>query len=68
MVLARRRRLIALVTICAFVLGFVFSLLLRSNFTADAIIMPPQQQQSSAAALLGQLGSLAALSGASALV
>jgi uncharacterized protein involved in exopolysaccharide biosynthesis len=63
LVLAARRRLIAIVTISALFVGVVVSLVLRPNFTAIAVILPPQQQQSSSTALMGQLGSLAALAG-----
>jgi uncharacterized protein involved in exopolysaccharide biosynthesis len=58
LVLARDRRLIAMVTLGAFFFGALLSVMLKPTFTASAVIMPPQQQQSSAAALMGQLGSL----------
>jgi uncharacterized protein involved in exopolysaccharide biosynthesis len=56
--LLRRRSRIVLLSIGAFVLGVLISLVLKPTFTALAVIMPPQQQQSSASALMGQLGSL----------
>ncbi len=62
LVLASRRRLISIVTISALCVGVVVSLALKPNFTATAVILPPQQQSSSSA-LMGQLGSLAALGG-----
>ncbi|MGF7178854.1 GumC family protein [Tunturiibacter psychrotolerans] len=61
-VLARKRRMIVVVTLIAFLLGSILSFLLRPKFTAKAVIMPPQQQTSSSA-LLNQLGSLASLGG-----
>jgi tyrosine-protein kinase Etk/Wzc len=63
LVLARKWRMIAVVTVVALFVGVILSLLLKPNFTATALILPPQQQQSSASALMGQLGSLAALGG-----
>jgi tyrosine-protein kinase Etk/Wzc len=62
LVLASRRRFIGLVTLSAFLVSVVISLLLKSNFTATALIMPPQQSSSSSG-LLNQLGSLASLGG-----
>ena len=62
-----RRRFILLVTLLFFVLGVLFTLMLKPNFTATAIILPPQQQQSSLSAVLGQLGSLGSLAGGSSL-
>ncbi len=68
LVLARGRRRIATVTLAFLLIGAVVAFLLRPTFTATASILPPQQQQSSASALLGQLGSLAALGGADGLL
>jgi tyrosine-protein kinase Etk/Wzc len=66
LVLTRRRKLIGIMSLAAFLAGTIVSLLLKPDFTATAIIQPPQQQ-SSAASLMGQLGSLAVLGGGSAL-
>jgi tyrosine-protein kinase Etk/Wzc len=57
-VLVRRWRRIAMVTIGALLIGVLISLLLKPVFTSTAVIMPPQQQQSSVNAVMGQLGSL----------
>ncbi len=57
-VLVHDRRRIAVITVAAFLLGALISLILKPDFTASAIIMPPQQQQSSASAMMGQLGAL----------
>jgi tyrosine-protein kinase Etk/Wzc len=57
-VLARRWRRIALVTVGAALLGALIGFILKPTFTSTAIILPPQQQQSSTSALMGQLGSL----------
>jgi tyrosine-protein kinase Etk/Wzc len=62
LVLARKRRTIAVVTLVAFCVGLLLSSLMRPRYTGKAVIMPPQQETSSSA-LLGQLGSLAALGG-----
>jgi uncharacterized protein involved in exopolysaccharide biosynthesis len=58
LVLARGRRLIAVVTLAALLLGVALSLFLKPTFTATAIILPPREQQSSVSAMLGQLGKL----------
>lgn len=63
LVLARDRRRIAIVTLATLLLGAVVAFLLKPTFTAIATILPPQQQQSSVSAMLGQLGTLAALGG-----
>jgi tyrosine-protein kinase Etk/Wzc len=63
--LASRRRLIVMFTAAFLLLGLLLSFVIRPTFTASAIILPPQQQQSSVSAMMGQLGSLASLSGAS---
>lgn len=68
LVLARDRRRVAIVTLAFLLIGAVIAFLLEPIFTATASILPPQQQQSSASALLGQLGSLAALGGAGGLL
>jgi tyrosine-protein kinase Etk/Wzc len=62
LVLVSRRRFIGLITLSAFLVSVVISLLLKPNFTATAVIMPPQQSSSSSG-LLNQLGSLASLGG-----
>jgi tyrosine-protein kinase Etk/Wzc len=58
LVLARRWRRIALITLGALVLGVLICLILKPTFIAQAIILPPQQQSSSSSAMLGQLGAL----------
>ena len=63
LVLARGRRLIAVLTLAALLLGVALSLFLKPTFTATAIILPPREQQSSVSAMLGQLGSLAGFAG-----
>lgn len=63
--LARKRRFVAVVTVIALLVGIAISFILRPTFKASAIIMPPQQQSSAASALAGQLGVLASLGGAS---
>ena len=63
LILTKDWRPIALFTVVALVIGVIVALILRPTYTAKAIILPPQQQQSTATALLGSLGSLAALSG-----
>jgi tyrosine-protein kinase Etk/Wzc len=65
-VLAARRRTIAIVTIACAVLAAIVSVLLPTEYTATAVLLPPQQNSSLAGALssqLGSLGSMAALAG-----
>lgn len=62
-VLSRGRRTIALVAFVALVLGVAAAFLLRATYTSTAVILPPTQQQSVQGAFMGQLGSLASLSG-----
>ena len=69
-VLAKRKRLIAAITIGAAVLAGIVSLLLPNRYTATTKILPPQQSQSASSMLLNQLagggmGPLAALAGSS---
>jgi uncharacterized protein involved in exopolysaccharide biosynthesis len=61
--LTRSWRVICAAVLAGALTGGAVSLLLPKIYKATAVIMPPQQQQSSATALLGQLGSLAALGG-----
>jgi uncharacterized protein involved in exopolysaccharide biosynthesis len=53
--LARRKRLIAGVTLGSAVLAAIISVLIPSRYTATTKILPPQQAQSSAAMLMSQL-------------
>jgi tyrosine-protein kinase Etk/Wzc len=66
--LARRKRLIAIVTSVCALLGIVTSFLLPVRYTALTKLMPPQQTQSTSALLMTQLSSagvspLAAMAG-----
>jgi uncharacterized protein involved in exopolysaccharide biosynthesis len=64
-VLAKHKRLIAIVTSSGALLSVIVSLLLPNIYTGTARVLPPQQAQSNAALLLGQLGGIAALAGGS---
>jgi uncharacterized protein involved in exopolysaccharide biosynthesis len=69
-VLARRRRFIALFTLIVALLTAGVVLMLPSRYTAVTVLMPPNQNSSVSTALLGQLGStggggLASLAGSS---
>jgi tyrosine-protein kinase Etk/Wzc len=55
-VLARRKRFIALFTVIAAVLTSAVVLMLHSRYTAVTVLMPPQQNSSISSALIGQLG------------
>jgi len=63
LVLARRRRFIAFVTIACTLAGLAISLLIRPTFTGKVIILPPQQSSSSASGIASELSSLGALGG-----
>ena len=68
-VLARRKRFIALLTAILTVLTTAVVLILPSRYTAATVLMPPSQNSSISTALLGQLtsnaGGLASLAGSS---
>jgi uncharacterized protein involved in exopolysaccharide biosynthesis len=64
-VLAKHKKMIAVVTFGAAILSVVVSLLLPNIYTATAKVLPPQQSQSAAAIMLGQLSGLAGLTGSS---
>lgn len=56
--LVRHRLRIVLVTLVALILGVVLAFLIRSTYTATALILPPQPPQSAASSLLGSLSAL----------
>ena len=64
-VVAKNKRLILRNSLVAALAAVVVSFLLPKQYTATTTIMPPQQGQSTAAAMLGQLGGLAGMAGAS---
>lgn len=67
-VLARRRKLIFVITMGIAVLTAIVVLILPSRYTAETVVLPPTQNSSISSSLLGQFGgasSLAAMAGAS---
>src|SRR5688500_9375809 len=64
-VVAKRKALIAAVTLGGAIISMIVAVLLPNIYTGTAKLLPPQQNQSSAALLLGQLGGLAGLAGGS---
>lgn len=64
-VLSDARKRIAIYVSVFMVVGATLALLTKPSFTGSALIMPPQQSQSTLTSLLGQLGSLASLTGMS---
>lgn len=68
LLLAARKRLIALATLVAMLLAGAVTLLMKPVYMASATIMPPQSPQSSLSSMLGQLGSLSSLTGAGSLL
>ncbi|SDF71619.1 GumC family protein [Terriglobus roseus] len=68
LLLAARKRLIAVVTAGAMAIAVVFTLFMKPIYTASATILPPQTPQSSLSSMLGQLGSLSGLGGSGGLL
>lgn len=61
--IVNNKYLIAKITICSFLLAFIFAYLKPNQYTAEAKILPPQQPQSSLNTMMGQIGQLGVLSG-----
>lgn len=59
----KRKWLIAKVTLAATILTIIVVLLVPRSYVAKTSILPPEQNQSLTAAMMGQLGSVAALAG-----
>jgi len=64
LILLRARRTILWATFAGLTVGIAIAFLIKTTFSSTATILPPQSPQSTAAALVGQLSSLSALSGA----
>ena len=64
LVLSEARKTIAICILVFMAFGAVFCILAKPTFTGAALILPPQQSQS-LAMMMGQLGALASLAGAS---
>lgn len=64
-VIARRRWLIAKVTLGFAFMAVLITLFMPKRFTATTSILPPQQSTSTGAAMMAQLGSLGSLAGGS---
>lgn len=63
-ILAKRKKLIFCITVTIALLSVIYSLTLKSSYTATARILPPQRDAGSGlSALLGQAGGLAAMAG-----
>src|SRR5271165_5228292 len=65
LVLAREKRPILLFTVGVAVLAMIVAFLLPKMYTATTTILPPQQKQSALNLMLGQIGVLSKLGGAS---
>jgi tyrosine-protein kinase Etk/Wzc len=61
--IVKRKWLIAKVTLAVTVLTIIIVLLIPRSYVAKTSILPPEQNQSLTAAMMGQLGSVAALAG-----
>jgi tyrosine-protein kinase Etk/Wzc len=64
-ILASRKWTIFLASVAGFIIAILVVLTVAPTYTAKSTILPPQQQESSSASLMGQFGSLAAMSGLS---
>lgn len=67
-ILSRRRRFVAIFSLCVALLTVIFVLVVPSSYTATTMVLPPSQNSSMSSALLGQLGgssALASVAGAS---
>lgn len=62
-VLTESWKKIAMFVLIAMIVGAAIAILTKPSFTGAALILPPQQNQSTLTSLLGQLGSLASLTG-----
>jgi tyrosine-protein kinase Etk/Wzc len=54
-VIAKHKRMIAVVTLGAALLAVIISLLMPNVYTGKAVVMPPRQDQSAAALVIGQI-------------
>src|SRR5580692_5915401 len=63
LILSRRKKTILQVTIAVAVVTAIVMFVMPNTYTATASILPPEQKQSSLGALLGQIGSVAGLTG-----
>jgi uncharacterized protein involved in exopolysaccharide biosynthesis len=63
LILSRRKKTILQVTIAVAVATAIVMFLMPNMYTATASIVPPEQKQSTLGAMLGQIGSIAGLSG-----
>ena len=61
--IVKRKWLIAKVTLVVTILTIIVVLLIPRSYVAKTSILPPEQNQSLTAAMMGQLGSVAALAG-----
>jgi tyrosine-protein kinase Etk/Wzc len=68
LLLTREKRRIVLMTLGGMLLGGLLAFLMNPTYTAIATILPPTAPQSSLNSLMGQLGSLSALSGGGSLL
>ena len=65
LVLARAKKRILQITLAAALLATIIAFLLPTMYTATTTLLPPQQTQSTLSLMLGQVGVLGKLSGAS---
>ena len=62
-VLSRRRRFIAIVTVAFTAVALILACLVRKTYTATTVILPPQSSSSTASSMMAELGNLGALGG-----
>lgn len=63
LILSQRKKTILRVTLAVAVLSTILLFLIPNTYTAKVTIVPPEEKQSSLTAMLGQLGTIAGLSG-----
>ena len=63
-VIAKRSRMICLITLAAAVISLVYSLLLPNIYTAKTMVLPAQEDKGMMSAMMAQLGGLASIAGA----
>src|SRR6266498_4112311 len=64
-VIAKRSRMIIMMTLAATVISILYSLTLPNIYTAKTMILPAQEDKGLGSAMMAQLGGLASLAGAS---
>ena len=62
-VIARRKRMIYIITLAVMVISIIYNLILPNIYTAKTLLLPAQEDKGLMSVMLGQLGGLANLAG-----